>query len=135
VDAVMLRDEQQRADGEIVWSWRRDAGVKLAGDDLAGDGGKKARSPGRSRISRKPSRRECRHVSADLWFLPRALSAARGPWVRPASGIPCALHEFEGDVSAKLGRIPSRERECAPHCHAPRERRRHRMLFETLNLS
>jgi hypothetical protein len=39
------------ADGEVVWSWRPDAGAKRARDDLARDGGKKARSPGRSRIS------------------------------------------------------------------------------------
>jgi hypothetical protein len=52
------------ADGEVVWSWRPDAGAKpctmRAEPDrakmrcyLQGDGGKKARSPGRSRISRK----------------------------------------------------------------------------------
>jgi hypothetical protein len=29
MDAGMLRDEQHDADGEVVWSWRRDAGVKL----------------------------------------------------------------------------------------------------------
>src|ERR1039458_4813977 len=39
------------ADGEVVWSWRPDAGVKLA-EQFAGDGGKRARSPGRAR--RKP---------------------------------------------------------------------------------
>jgi len=39
--------------GEIVWSWRSDAGAKLAGYDPQGDGGTKHRSPGRSRISRK----------------------------------------------------------------------------------
>src|ERR1700730_1724010 len=41
-------------DGEIVWSWRPDAGAKfLRSKLLRGDGGKRARSPGRSRISRK----------------------------------------------------------------------------------
>ena len=40
------------ADGEIVWFWHPDAGVKFALGS-ADDGGKKARSPGRSRISRK----------------------------------------------------------------------------------
>ena len=40
------------ADGEIVWSWRPDAGAKVA-ERSANDGGKRARSPGRSRISRK----------------------------------------------------------------------------------
>src|SRR5882757_935199 len=43
------------ADGEVVWSWRSDAGVKLAKTltRLADDGGNQAWSPGRSRISRK----------------------------------------------------------------------------------
>src|SRR6202035_4761888 len=36
------------ADGEAVWSWHLDAGVKLA-LRRAGDGGQKARAPGRSR--------------------------------------------------------------------------------------
>ena len=39
------------ADGEVVWSWLPDAGVKFA-LRRADDGGKKARSPGRAR--RKP---------------------------------------------------------------------------------
>jgi hypothetical protein len=39
-----------QADGEVVWSWRPDAGAKFARSKLlAGDGGKKARSPGRAR--------------------------------------------------------------------------------------
>jgi hypothetical protein len=36
------------ADGEVVWSWRPDAGVKLA-EQSVDDGGKRARSPGRAR--------------------------------------------------------------------------------------
>jgi hypothetical protein len=41
------------ADGEVVWSWRPDAGVKFAAEAIRwSDGGKKARSPGRAR--RKP---------------------------------------------------------------------------------
>ena len=35
--------------GEVVWSWRRDAGAKLRGNILRSNGGKKARSPGRAR--------------------------------------------------------------------------------------
>ena len=41
------------ADGEVVWSWRRDPGVKPRGKSHAGDGGKRGRSPGRAR--KKPS--------------------------------------------------------------------------------
>ena len=57
-------DETFAADGEVVWSWRRDRGVKLARGYRADDGGKKRRSPGRVRISRKPLRGESRDVSA-----------------------------------------------------------------------
>ena len=51
VDAALAQDEsKQPADGEVVWSWRRDAGVKFVRSKLLrGDGGKKARSPGRAR--------------------------------------------------------------------------------------
>ena len=44
----------------------------------------------------KPSRRECRLFRLNLWCLPPAFSFAGGPWVRPASGIPCALFNFGG---------------------------------------
>jgi hypothetical protein len=40
-------DENAAAYGEVVWSWRRDPGVKLA-DVSASDGGKKGRFPGES---------------------------------------------------------------------------------------
>ena len=40
----MLRETNvAEADGEIVWSWPPDAGVKSASDELAGDGGQRAR--------------------------------------------------------------------------------------------
>jgi len=40
------------ADGEVVWSWRRDPGVYPARLCGPGNGDKKGRSPGRAR--RKP---------------------------------------------------------------------------------
>jgi hypothetical protein len=46
---VISPDETFAADGEAVWSWRRDRGVKPAGRYPAGNGGKKRRSPGRAR--------------------------------------------------------------------------------------
>src|SRR6185312_17220621 len=55
------------ADGEAVWSWRPDAGAKLATmlARCADDGDKKARSHrGDHGVSRKPSRREGRIVAA-----------------------------------------------------------------------
>ena len=72
------------ADGQAVWSWRPDAGAKSAKmrPHLAGDGGKRARSPGRARSKPlKPLRREGRTISAEPVVLPRAFFAARGPWV------------------------------------------------------
>ncbi|SRR6266851_1089303 len=58
--AKCARTNDAFADGEVVWSWRPDAGVKLA-ERSADDGGKRARSPGRARRKLlKPSRRECR---------------------------------------------------------------------------
>ena len=63
---LVVRTNVAGADGEIVWSWPPDAEVKRAERSVR-DGSKRARFPGRSRISRKPSRRECRIVSAYLW--------------------------------------------------------------------
>src|SRR5690349_10827868 len=62
-------------------------------DDLAGDGGKKARSPGRARISRKTiaqGRPECFHLY--LWSArSRSYFSAREPRVQRAPGLPCAF--------------------------------------------
>jgi hypothetical protein len=54
MDAFGAQDGRAcEADGEVVWFWRPDAGVKfLRSKLLRDDGGKKARSPGRAR--RKP---------------------------------------------------------------------------------
>jgi len=77
-----------------VWSWRPDAGAKLAMMlcIVAGDGGKRARSPGRARNKLlKPLRREGRMIRHHLWFcrvLP-FMHADRGCELAP--GLPCAL--------------------------------------------
>jgi hypothetical protein len=47
--AVSLDERRPFADGEVVWSWRPDAGVKFSRIFRASDGGKRARSPGRAR--------------------------------------------------------------------------------------
>ena len=50
MDADVTKTNVAEADGEVVWSRRPDAGVKfLRSKLLGGDGGKKARSPGRAR--------------------------------------------------------------------------------------
>ena len=47
---MVLLTRAPEADGEVVWSWLPDAGVKFLRSKLFGDdGGKKARSPGRAR--------------------------------------------------------------------------------------
>jgi len=48
MDAISQRTNVGIADGEVVWSWRPDAGAKSAKmlRHLAGDGGKKARFTG-----------------------------------------------------------------------------------------
>jgi hypothetical protein len=46
---VSRADENSFTDGEGVWSWSPDAGIKPWGDEPEGDGGKKARSPRRAR--------------------------------------------------------------------------------------
>jgi hypothetical protein len=51
VDAAAAQTYVANADGEIVWSWRPDAGVKFA-KMFAGDGDKKSRSPGRALCTR-----------------------------------------------------------------------------------
>ena len=51
-----MPDENAAADGEVVWSWRRDPGVYPARQCGLGNGDNKGRSPRRSRISRKTTR-------------------------------------------------------------------------------
>jgi hypothetical protein len=63
---IKLPDETLAADGEVVWSWRRDPGVyplRLCGD---GNGDNKGRSPGRARISRKAIARGKRNGKKSL---------------------------------------------------------------------
>jgi hypothetical protein len=50
---VIFTRRTSAADGEIVWSWRRDPGVYPARLCGLGNGDNKGRSPGRARINRK----------------------------------------------------------------------------------
>jgi hypothetical protein len=87
--------------GEIVRSRSPDAGIKLADDESAGDGGQTARRA--EEITYKPSN-HCAG-NAGLSRLPcrclRAQSAhflcTQGPRVRPASGVPRALLMWRAD--------------------------------------
>ena len=62
------RTNDAAADGEVVWSWRSDAGAKVA-ESSANDGGNQAWSPRRARRKPlKPLRREGRMIRLYLWF-------------------------------------------------------------------
>ena len=83
------------ADGEIVWSWRPDAGVKRAERSVR-DRSKKARFLGRARIRRKTVVQGRPGDSAFTCGSFPVLFYARGPRVRRAPGLPCALRSKEG---------------------------------------
>ena len=93
------------ADGEVVWSWRPDAGAKfLRSKLLRDDGGKRARSPGRSRISRKTIAQGGPDDPPVPVVLPRAFCCTR---TMGAVGTRPSLRPlfFGGDRSDKLGRV------------------------------
>jgi len=115
VDALAPEDEGRESGrrsrvGLISRRWYQ------AGDDAshyAGDGGNKARSPGRARRKPlKPLRRECRRCRANLWWLCSCafFICTRGCGRAGAPGIPCAL--CFGAKGAKLGPVGSRDRGC-----------------------
>ena len=94
-------DDWTRAYGEVVWSWRRYAGVKFAGSLrlLTDDGDNKALSPGRSRISRKAIAQGMSVCSPLTCMLVCAFLHAQmhtRPRVQRAPGIPCALYFGRG---------------------------------------
>src|SRR6185436_3600302 len=76
-----------RAYGEVVWSWRRDAGAKLCGKFSASDGGKRAAHRGEHEVSRK--------------------AIAQG--MSECSPLPCML------VCAKCATFGTRDRGCSAH--------------------
>jgi len=99
------------ADGEVVWSWRPDAGVKLSGSKLPGV--KVARKPGHlgeHEVSRKPLRRESRRCSGSPVVLPPCflLHGAHGCNRHPAFPAP-SPHERD-ENHARLGHIVPRGR-------------------------
>jgi len=101
-----VRTNDRRADGQAVWSWRPDAGVKFAMmcSHRADDGGKRARSPGRARS--KPSNHRAGRAGLsrlNLWD-DRVLSCTQ-PRVRPAPGLPCALSFSRAGLSHHSGAI------------------------------
>jgi hypothetical protein len=100
------------ADGEVVWSWRAHAGAKFVQSSrgFARATVANAGSPGRSRISRKPSRREGRcDPRLYLWF-----SRSRKCLLREAPGAAASRPSLRPRLferasnDPRLGRIAQR---------------------------
>ena len=97
------------ADGEVVWSWRPDAGAKFARCKFSrGDGGKKAGHRGELEVSRKPLRREGRIASAE-------------PVCSCALSFVHFAHETAGAARTRSSLRPlvkkAREFDCKPRTH------------------
>jgi hypothetical protein len=97
--------------GEVVWSWRRDPGATLAGILPLTTGARKAASPGRSRISRKPIARGkpgcpgCTCSLTRVHFCSTLRTRDCGRSRRPAFPAPSS-QERDNEI-AQLGRKPA----------------------------
>jgi len=107
--ASFARTTDAFANGEVVWSWPPDAEVKLRGDVPRDDGGKKARSPGRARISRKATAQgrpdDSAFTCGSFPVLFHCTGAAGAAGTRPSLRPPIA----RADDEAELGRQRRRE--------------------------
>jgi hypothetical protein len=119
------------ADGEIVWFWRPDAGAQVSQIYPRGDGGKKARSPGRSRISRNTIAQGMPVVAGEPVVANACAfccTRGRGCIGHPAFPVPSSSNE--GGLSGQLGRkraartrmLVSPRCHVSSPCHAPRMR-------------
>ena len=115
------------ADGEVVWSWRSDAGAKLAKTltRLVGDGGNQAWSPRRSRISRNTIAQGMPAVAVYPWLLTPVLSFCTGGHgcnAHPA--FPAPSFDFEGGSfpTPRTFRAARTNSRAALGRHAPRKR-------------
>src|SRR5207245_10103093 len=107
------------ADGEVVWSWRRDAGVKLLRSKLlGGDGDNKPAHRGEHEVSRNPLRRESRIASAEpvCSCAPFLCSLAHETAGAACIRLPCALLLLRVKIDATLGRIAPRQCGRTPSC-------------------
>jgi hypothetical protein len=105
---MALLTRAPEADGEDVWSWHLDAGVKfLRSKLLRGDGGQRARAPGRARYTLlKPLRGECRVIPV---YPTNACAlyhyhCTRGYRAHRAPGIPCALNSERAGINEYLAK-------------------------------
>jgi hypothetical protein len=114
MDAEVPLTSGAEADGEIVWSWRRDAGVKsaevippatVAKEPFTGESTYK---PSKPFAQGRPDQFGEPVVITLVCFL-TSHARLRVHW---APGFPCALYSFEGRRFPKLGQIVPRERGC-----------------------
>jgi len=114
------------ADGEVVWSWRPDAGVKFVRRNSCGRRWQKAGHRGERAISRKPLRREGRMLSAELVCSCACCYAHIAHETAGAARTRLSLRPlfFGGsETDANLGQVMPRERgRTSSHRHRPRRR-------------
>jgi hypothetical protein len=105
MDALTAPDERGRADGEVVWSWSPDAGIKLV-NDLHGRRWQKSpvhrREHEVSRNTIAQGMPECSGVPVVTLLVCFFHSHTRLR-VRQTPGIPCTLPFREGKTLQKLG--------------------------------
>ena len=92
---ILSPDETPAADGEVVWSWRRDPGATSVEAIPPATGARKAASPGRAR--NKPSNHCAGKVGMSWLYLSNPCASSTTPLhtvlrVPPAPDLPCALH-------------------------------------------
>jgi hypothetical protein len=121
VVCVSHADERHGADGEVVWSWPPGAEAKVVGfDEFDGRQGQESRSLGRSRISRETIAQGMPDDPADPVVTAACTFFARGPWVRPSPGIPCALsvggrtNRQDSDAKCVAGMLAFDSRHASP---------------------
>ncbi len=111
MDAGSALDEALSAYGEVVWSWRRDAGAKLAEQSVS-DGDNKPAHRGEHEVSRKAIAQGMSECSPLTCMLVCALFCAtgtrdRGCSAHPAFPAPSVLKR--GDEIERLGQNMPRD--------------------------
>ena len=102
------------ADGEVVWFWRPDAGVKFLGSQCF-SGMTGARKPG-PREEHEGNRKTIARGMPEMFGLPVVTmlvcfhSSHTRLRVRPAPGIPCALFDLRGWLLNDSGAFVPRDR-------------------------
>ncbi len=101
------------ADGQAVWSWRPEAGAKLAITFVRGceRRGQTSRSPGRARSSRENHRAgKAGSLRLNLWFLPRAFSPHGATGLGRGSVFPAPSRFERRSISAARAHRAARTR-------------------------